>query len=189
MKLVVGLGNPGRKYVGTRHNIGFALLEELSRRHATASPRKAYGGEVVEANVGGQRTLLLAPHTYMNRSGQSVRQAVDFYKIETADLLVVCDDMNLPLGRLRMRTKGSDGGQKGLADITRHLGTDEFARLRVGIDRPPEGWDGADFVLGKFTKDEGIEIAIAVPRAADAVALWAAEGPEACMNRFNLKTT
>ncbi|MEX2185807.1 MAG: aminoacyl-tRNA hydrolase [Pirellulales bacterium] len=187
MKLVVGLGNPGRKYIGTRHNIGFVVLDELSRRHATASARKAYGGEVVEANVGGERLLLLAPHTYMNRSGQSVRQAVDFYKIEPADVLVVCDDMNLPLGQLRMRIKGSDGGQKGLADIIRHLGTDELSRLRVGIDRPPENWDGVDYVLGKFTKAENEEMAIAVPRAADAVAVWAAEGAEACMNRFNSK--
>jgi PTH1 family peptidyl-tRNA hydrolase len=185
MKLVVGLGNPGRKYVGTRHNVGFAVLEELSRRHAAASPRKAYGGEAVEANIGGERALLLAPHTYMNRSGQSVRQAVDFYKIEPADVLVICDDMNLPLGQLRIRIKGSDGGQKGLADTIRHLGTDDVPRLRIGIDRPPENWDGADYVLAKFTKEESEEAAIAVQRAADAVAVWAAEGVDAAMNRFN----
>jgi PTH1 family peptidyl-tRNA hydrolase len=188
MKLVVGLGNPGRKYVGTRHNIGFAVLEELSRRHATASPRKAYGGEIVEAMIANERALLLAPHTYMNRSGQSVRQAVDFYKLEPVDVLVVCDDMNLPLGKLRVRTKGSDGGQKGLADIVRHLGTDVFPRLRIGIDRPPENWGGADYVLAKFTKEEHAEIAIAVQKAADAVAVWAAEGAESCMNRFNPNT-
>jgi peptidyl-tRNA hydrolase, PTH1 family len=188
MKLVVGLGNPGRKYVGTRHNVGFAVLEELSRRHATASPRKAYEGEAVEANIAGERALLLAPHTFMNRSGQSVRQAVDFFKLEPADVLIICDDMNLPLGKLRMRAKGSDGGQKGLADIVRHLGTDAIARLRIGIDRPPANWEGADYVLAKFTKEESTEIAIAVQYAADAVAVWAGEGAEACMNRFNPKS-
>jgi PTH1 family peptidyl-tRNA hydrolase len=188
MKLVVGLGNPGRKYEGTRHNIGFAVLEELARRHATASPRKAYEGEVVEANIASERALLLAPHTYMNRSGQSVRQAVDFFKLEPADVLIVCDDMNLPLGKLRMRTKGSDGGQKGLADIVRHMGTDAVARLRIGIDRPPANWEGADYVLAKFTKEENTEIAIAVQTAADAVAVWAGQGAEACMNRFNPKS-
>jgi PTH1 family peptidyl-tRNA hydrolase len=185
MKLVVGLGNPGKKYVGTRHNVGWQLLEELTRRHATAAVRRAFNGEVVEAAIAGQKVLLLAPHTYMNRSGQSVRQAVDFFKLDAVDVLVVCDDMNLPLGKLRTRTKGSDGGQKGLADIIRHLGTDEVTRLRIGIDRPPEGWEGADYVLAKFTRDESIEIALAVSRAADAVGVWAGEGAEACMNRFN----
>jgi PTH1 family peptidyl-tRNA hydrolase len=185
MKLVVGLGNPGRKYVGTRHNVGFVVLDELSRRHATASPHKAFGGEIVEASIGNAKALLLAPHTYMNLSGQCVRQAVDFYKLDLTDVFVVCDDMNLPLGKLRIRAQGSDGGQKGLADIIRHLGSDEVARLRIGIERPPDKWEGADYVLAKFTKDEQIEIALAVPRAADAVAVWAAEGIDAAMNRFN----
>lgn len=185
MKLVVGLGNPGRKYEGTRHNVGFEVLAHLVREYGNSPARSAFQGEVSEASVRGHRTLLLAPHTLMNLSGTSVLAARDFYKIENADLLVVCDDFNLPLGRLRVRGKGSAGGQKGLADIIRRLGSEEIARLRVGIGEPPANWDAADFVLSKFTKQERPEIDLAVRLAADAVALWAAEGTAACMNRYN----
>lgn len=185
MKLVVGLGNPGRKYEGTRHNVGFEVLAELAREYGTSPVRAAFQGEVSEANLRGERALLLAPHTLMNLSGGSLLAARDFYKIENHDLLVVCDDFNLPLGRLRVRAKGSAGGQKGLADILRRLGTQDIARLRVGIGEPPANWDPADFVLSKFAKQERPEIDLAVRVAADAVAVWAAEGVAACMNRYN----
>lgn len=185
MKLVVGLGNPGRKYQATRHNVGYEVLAELARRHATSSPKVAFQGEVVDADLAGQRALLLCPHTYMNRSGASVGAAVDFYKLDCEDLLIVCDDFNLPLARLRMRAKGSAGGQNGLADILRRLGTDEVPRLRVGIGEPPPRWNPADFVLSRFTKDERTEMDLAVVRAADAVVCWATEGIAAAMNRYN----
>lgn len=185
MKLVVGLGNPGRKYQATRHNIGYEVLWSLARRLAKSSPKSAFQGEVVEADLDGVRTLLLWPQTFMNRSGNSVVLARDFYKLENSDLLVVCDDLNLPLARLRVRGKGSSGGQKGLEDIIRALGGDEFARLRVGIDRPPEGWDPANYVLSKFTKQELAEVEHAVARAADAVIEWARDGIGPCMNRYN----
>lgn len=185
MKLVVGLGNPGRKYQATRHNIGYEVLWNLARRFATGSAKSSFQGEVVEADLQGVRTLLLWPQTFMNRSGTSVVQARDFYKLENHELLVVCDDFNLPLGRLRVRVKGSSGGQKGLDDIIRALGTDEFPRLRVGIGAPPEGWEAANYVLGKFKKEEMSEVELMVVRAADAVVEWAHHGIEQCMNRYN----
>ena len=185
MKLVVGLGNPGRQYQGTRHNVGFCVLAELARFFATTGVKHKFDSEVVEANLGGERTLLLSPLTYMNRSGASVQAARSFFKIPEKELLVVCDDLNLPLAKLRFRTKGSSGGQKGLEDIVRRLGTEEFSRLRIGIGSPPEGRDWADYVLSKFTKQEVSEIEEAVHLAADAVVAWAGEGIETCMDRYN----
>jgi PTH1 family peptidyl-tRNA hydrolase len=187
MKLIVGLGNPGRKYAGTRHNVGFEVLGELARQHGTSSPREKFQGETVEATVGGERAVLLCPHTYMNKSGECVQPAKDFYKIEDPDLLVVCDDFNLPLARLRFRSQGSSGGQKGLQDIIRRLGTEDFSRLRIGIGTPPPEWDVADYVLSKFTKEEQPELKAAVTRAAEAVAAWMREGIDHCMTKYNGK--
>jgi len=185
MKLVVGLGNPGRKYENTRHNVGYRVAAELARRHGDGRPRTAFGGEVVDVDVGGIRAVVLCPHTYMNRSGSSVAKAVGFYKLELEDLLVVSDDMNLPLGKLRFRPQGSAGGQKGLDDIIRCLGSNEFSRLRIGIDQPPAGRDGAGYVLGRFAKNELEAIEHAVVVAADAVVDWARDGVAECMNRYN----
>jgi PTH1 family peptidyl-tRNA hydrolase len=129
--------------------------------------------------------LLLWPHTLMNRSGQSVWQAVDFFKLPHADLLVICDDFNLPLGKLRFRREGSAGGQKGLADIANRLGTEEFSRLRLGIGPVPDRWDAADFVLGRFDADERDTIEDTIIRAADAAECWVKEGIATAMNKFN----
>lgn len=185
MKLVVGLGNPGRRYAGTRHNVGFTVLAELARRFGTSAVKAKFHGEVVEAALEGQTALLLSPLTFMNHSGTSVQAAWSFYKIAKEDLLILCDDLNLPVGKLRIRSGGSSGGQKGLEDIIRRLGTEEFARLRIGIGSPPEGWDWADYVLSKFGKEEIPEVDNAVVRAADAAVLWAREGIDTCMNRYN----
>mgnify|MGYP001585540209 CR=1 FL=1 len=185
MKLVVGLGNPGRRYVETRHNVGFRVVAELARRQTLGVPRAKFQGELWEARWGEVRCLLLCPLTYMNLSGTSVLAARDFYQIEDADLLVVCDDFNLPLAKLRLRAKGSSGGQKGLEHTIRCLGTEQFPRLRIGIGPPFPGWDVADFVLSKFTADEAPLIAVAILRAADAVETWARDGLENCMNNFN----
>jgi len=125
MKLVVGLGNPGRKYDGTRHNVGYEVVAELARRHAAGRARLAFQGEMSEVAIGAERTWLLLPHTYMNRSGGSVGAAFDFYKLAVGDVLVICDDLNLPLGKLRIRASGSAGGQKGLQDILKRLGTED----------------------------------------------------------------
>ncbi len=186
MKLVVGLGNPGRRYQGTRHNVGYAVLAELARKCGAVLPARArFQGEVVEAELGGEKALLLSPTTFMNRSGGSVREAMRFYKLPHRDLLVLCDDLNLPAGKLRFRAKGSSGGQKGLDDIIGKLGTEDFARLRVGIGAAPENWDWADYVLSKFTPEELPEIERAVKLAADAAIAWARQGADYCMNQYN----
>jgi peptidyl-tRNA hydrolase, PTH1 family len=190
MKLVVGLGNPGRKYEGTRHNVGFEVLAELARRHVSGkqSPVKvksAFRGELADLNVAGERLLLLWPQTYMNLSGASVLEARDFYKLSNDDLLIVCDDFNLPLAKLRMRKTGSSGGQKGLENIVSRLGTEDVPRLRIGVGPVPEHFNGADFVLGKFTRQEIPVVREAIVRAAEAVECWAREGIQPAMNRFN----
>lgn len=185
MKLVVGLGNPGRRYQGTRHNVGYLVVAELARRFGALPAKARFQGEVVEAELGGQKALLLSPTTFMNLSGVSVQEAKSFYKLAGEDLLVLCDDLNLPVGKLRIRAQGSSGGQKGLDDIIQRLGNDEFARLRVGIGAAPEGWDWADYVLSRFTADELPEIQRAVELAADAAVVWARDGIEVCMNQYN----
>ena len=185
MKLIVGLGNPGAKYQGTRHNVGFVVLAELARQHNASAPRAKFQGETSEAVIGGERALLLTPLTYMNLSGASVLAARDFYKIDTQDLLVICDDFNLPLAKLRFRPKGSSGGQKGLEDIIRRLGTDEFPRLRIGIGPAPPGRDVAGYVLSKFTSEEQPEMQAALTRASQAAAAWVRLGMEHCMNQYN----
>jgi PTH1 family peptidyl-tRNA hydrolase len=188
MKLVVGLGNPGKKYEGTRHNVGFDVVERLARECAADPPRPRFEGDVWECVIGDQKSLLLEPLTFMNLSGRSVRKAVDFYQISVADVLVACDEFQLPTGQLRLKAQGSDGGHNGLADVIRSLGTNEFSRLRIGIGPVPDRWNPADFVLGKFTSAERVEIELQVARAADAVKLWATQGLGAAMNQYNKKT-
>lgn len=185
MKLVVGLGNPGRKYDGTRHNIGYDVVAELARRAAAAKPKTRFQGDTAEISLGQQSALLLTPNTFMNLSGNSVGAAIDFYKLPLEDLLVICDDWNLPVAALRLRAKGSAGGQKGLADVIRRLGTEEFARLRIGIGSPPEKWDPSEYVLSRFAKNELDDMKISVAKAADACVVWANEGIDAAMNRYN----
>ncbi len=185
MKLIVGLGNPGRKYEGTRHNVGFATIAELAKRHGTSGARSAFQAELIEANLQGEKALLAMPQTFMNLSGASVLAARDFYKLTNEDLLIVCDDFNILLGTLRVRPQGSAGGQKGLADVIRRLGTDAIPRLRIGVGPVPASWDAVDFVLSRFTKDEASEAALSIVRAADAAEVWAAAGIAECMNRFN----
>jgi PTH1 family peptidyl-tRNA hydrolase len=185
MKLIVGLGNPGAKYAGTRHNVGFEVAALLAKQFATSPPRGNFQGEIVEANIAGQKTLLLTPLTFMNLSGASVLAARDFYKIENENVLVVCDDFALPLAKLRLRGKGSSGGQKGLENILRRLGTDEVPRLRIGVGPLPPGRDAAGFVLTRFAKDEQTTIAEAIQRASDAAARWAELGLAAAMSKYN----
>jgi PTH1 family peptidyl-tRNA hydrolase len=185
MKLIVGLGNPGRRYEKTRHNVGFEVLDMLAERNAAESTKEKFHGRMANATVDGQPVLLLWPQTLMNRSGQSVAAAVGFYQLPLADVLIVADDFNLPLGKLRFRGRGSAGGQKGLDDIMRQLGSDEVARLRVGIGPVPNGWDPADFVLGRFNASERTVIDDTIAQAAEGVECWAREGIETGMNRFN----
>lgn len=185
MKLVVGLGNPGQKYSGTRHNAGFEVLAYLARRYDIGRPKAKFNAEVAETIIKNQKTILLSPLTFMNLSGQSVRAAVDFYKLPVADILVICDDMNLDVARLRFKPSGSAGGQNGLKDIIQKLGTQDFGRLRVGVGRPPPNWDAADFVLGKFSNEDQAEMEVGIAKAADAVETWVELGIQAAMNQFN----
>lgn len=185
MKLVVGLGNPGRKYEKTRHNVGFDVLDGLARKYAADPPSVKFEGRLTDVTIGGEKTLLLWPQTFMNLSGTSLGKAKDFYRIVNEDILVVCDDFNLHLERLRFRANGSSGGQKGLGDIVRRLGTEEVSRLRIGVGPVPDGWNAADFVLGKFSKDEGPRIEMAIDRAVEGVADWVVHDIHYCMNHYN----
>jgi peptidyl-tRNA hydrolase, PTH1 family len=185
MKLIVGLGNPGRKYEKTRHNVGFEVLDAVAARNAAEPGKEKFDGRVADATIAGERSLLLWPHTLMNRSGQSVRAAVDFYQVPLTDVLVICDDFNLPLGKLRFRSQGTAGGQKGLDDIIGRLGSQEIARLRIGIGPVPDAWDPADYVLGRFNKAERGVIEETIISGAEGVECWVAEGIKAGMNRFN----
>ncbi|MCA9262229.1 MAG: aminoacyl-tRNA hydrolase [Planctomycetales bacterium] len=185
MKLIVGLGNPGPKYKETRHNVGFDVVAMLADRAGAGKPRKKFQGLLDEVVIGAERTLLLRPETYMNLSGDSVQVVRGFYRIADEDILVVCDDFNLPLGQLRLRSSGSSGGQKGLGDIIKKLGTERISRLRLGIGTPPEGWVVADYVLSRFTPEEASTMRETVARAADAATDWLRQGIDYCMNQYN----
>jgi len=187
MKLIVGLGNPGKNYDKTRHNAGFMVVDRLVQRHGPGSPVKArFSAAVVEAPIGGQPCLLMKPTTYMNRSGQCVADAVRFYKLDPAlDMMVFVDDVALPAGAIRIRPGGGAGGHNGLSDIQRLLGVDTYPRCRIGIDPSPEYMDQADYVLGRFTDDQWALVAPAIDRAATAAETFIAKGLDSAMNQFN----
>jgi PTH1 family peptidyl-tRNA hydrolase len=184
MKIVVGLGNPGSRYSGTRHNVGFEVIDTLARCPHAGSFREKFESLIAEVRRGDDTLLLVKPQTYMNLSGRAVRALLDFYKLSPQHLLVVCDDIHLPLGKLRLRPRGSHGGHNGLRDIQLHLGTEEYPRLRIGVGEPEPG-EAVDHVLGRFRASEQPIIAEAIARAAQAVECWADQGLEAAMNRFN----
>jgi PTH1 family peptidyl-tRNA hydrolase len=188
MKLIVGLGNPGRNYDKTRHNAGYMVVDRLIQRHAPSAPVKArFNAAVVETPVAGEPCLVMKPTTYMNRSGQSVAEAVRFYKMTPAqDVLVIVDDMALPPGSIRLRPGGGAGGHNGLENITLLLGTDAYPRLRIGIDsRPVFMDDQADYVLGRFSDEQWTLIHPALDKAADAAETFVSRGLDAAMNKFN----
>lgn len=184
MKVIVGLGNPGSKYAGTRHNVGFDVIDYLAAAPGCTPFREKFEAFVAELKEGEETVLLVKPLTFMNLSGRSVRAAIDFYKLPLGELLVVCDDFNLPLGKLRIRPKGSHGGQNGLRSIQEHLGTDEYTRLRIGVGEPAPG-DAIDHVLSKFRPGERKAVEDAIATAAQAALVWLRQGTAAAMNRFN----
>jgi peptidyl-tRNA hydrolase, PTH1 family len=184
MKIVVGLGNPGRRYEGTRHNVGFAVLDSLARGPGATKFQSRFQAAVAELNENGEKILLVKPETFMNLSGHSVRQVVDFYQLPLDDLLVVCDDINLPLGKLRFRARGTHGGHNGLKDIQSHLGTTAYPRFRIGVGTPPEA-EAIDHVLGRFRPSERPVIEDALATAAQAVMYWVREGTARSMNQYN----
>src|SRR6478609_6355452 len=183
MKVIVGLGNPGLKYAGTRHNVGFEVIDYLAAGPGCTPAREKFEAFVSEMKEGDETVLLVKPLTFMNLSGRAVRAILDFYKVPVENLLVVCDDINLPLGKLRVRTKGSHGGQNGLRNIQEQLGTDAFTRLRIGVGAP--AFDAVDHVLSKFKPGERAAVEEAVANAAHAALTWLRQGAEAAMNKFN----
>ncbi len=185
MKLVVGLGNPGTQYAGTRHNAGFDVITELVRRFQPDKSQAKFSSVIWEVFTDAGKVLLVTPTTYMNRSGEAVQQIARFYQIWPHDVAIVCDDINLPLGRIRWRASGSAGGQKGLADIIQRLGTDQVPRLRLGVGRPPGQMDPADFVLSRFRAEEREESEMMTRIGADSVEAWIADGVVIAMNRYN----
>ena len=187
MKLIVGLGNPGRRYRGTRHNVGWEVIARLAGRAGIRVNEDEGFAEVGRGTIGGRRVLLARPFTYMNVSGEAVRDLRRRHRLRPENILVIVDDIDLPLGRLRLRAEGSAGGHNGLRSVIEALGTTEFPRLRVGIGRPPEGTDPADFVLTRFTSDEAPVAHASIERAADAVEMTITEGLGAAMNRFNAR--
>lgn len=185
-KIVVGLGNPGAKYAGTRHNVGFEVVDLLQSKFGSSPPKIGHDSQTSTIEIGKIKLLLVWPLTYMNNSGRCVQPLVNFYKIDKVhDLLIICDDLSLPLGKIRIRPKGSAGGQKGLADILQRMGSQEVPRLRIGIDSTPPNWDTADYVLSKFRKEERPIIDQAVQLACEAIEAWCHENLQSCMNKFN----
>ena len=184
--LLVCLGNPGKQYESTRHNIGFLAADELQRRTGAKFNKLRFRALTGEVTLGGKRVLVVKPQTYMNLSGEAVKLAGGFYKIPPERILVISDDVSLPLGKLRIRAGGSAGGHNGLKNIIAHLGTDQFPRIRVGVgEKPHPDYDMADWVLGRFQGEDKKAIDAAVKRAADAVECLIGEGVDRAMNRFN----
>lgn len=188
MYLIVGLGNPGKEYANTRHNIGFDVIETLAEQEHISVLEKKHKAVIGKGYIGGQKVILAKPHTYMNLSGESVQELISYYKIdEKEELIVISDDISLEPGQLRLRKKGSAGGHNGLKNIIAHLGHDEFQRIKMGVGEKPKGYDLADYVLGHFTSDERKLMNEAANEAAEAIRMIMAEGIENAMNRFNGK--
>lgn len=188
MKLIVGLGNPGQKYAGTRHNAGFEVLLRLAERHSIRVSMSSHQSLIGRGKIANESVYLQQPLTYMNLSGGAVSAAVRAFEIPLVDLIVVSDDLDLPLGTIRVRANGSSGGQKGLKSIINCLGTEEFARVRVGIGRPPEGMTVEDYVLTKWNANDKEIFVKAVETAADAVETYLRFGVEEAANMFNRRS-
>ncbi len=186
--LVVFLGNPGPRYEGTRHNAGFMAGDALAKKLGVAVNRARFKALTGQAAVGGEQLLLMKPQTFMNLSGEAAAQAARFYKLPPERVLVVSDEISLPLGRLRIRRSGSAGGHNGLKSLIACLGTDQFPRIRIGVGAPPHpDYDMADWVLSSFKNQDAEDMAAAARRAADAVVCYITEGADAAMNKYNNK--
>ena len=188
MYIIVGLGNPGSRYAHTRHNVGFDTIDILADRYGISVDNKKFKALWGKGVIEGQRVVLAKPQTYMNLSGESVRQLIDFYKIdETEELIVIYDDISLEPGQLRIRVKGSAGGHNGIKSIIAHLGGQDFKRIKVGVGEKPLGFDLADYVLSRLSKAERESVEEALQRAAEAAAAIMTDGMDAAMNRYNKK--
>lgn len=187
MHIIVGLGNPGREYVGTRHNVGFDVISRLSEDYNIPLDFKKHKALCGKGRMEGQRVLLAQPQTFMNASGESIRELMDYYKVSKENIIIVYDDISLDVGQLRVRPKGSAGGHNGIKSIIQHMGTQEFPRVRVGVGDKPRGWDLVDYVLSRFPASEEPIMQEAFERAAAACKVILLDGVEEAMNQFNRK--
>lgn len=185
MKCIVGLGNPGKKYANTRHNIGFMVIEELEKRHAFQLNKQKFKCDYYIDSFGSEKILFVKPQTFMNLSGEGVRPLLDYYKVDFSDVLVIYDDLDLPTGKIRLREKGGHGGHNGIRSLIDHLGTKEFKRLRIGIGRPEDRTPVVNYVLQPFSKSEMNEVNDSIEKAADACEAWFAESFNNVMNQYN----
>ncbi|RDW15334.1 aminoacyl-tRNA hydrolase [Oceanobacillus arenosus] len=185
MKCIVGLGNPGKKYEDTRHNVGFMVIDELLNRHNWNLDKKKFNGQYAMEHYQGDKLILLKPQTYMNLSGESIRPLMDFYNIDLEDLLIIYDDLDLPAGKIRLRQKGGHGGHNGVRSSIDHLGTKEFKRIRIGIGRPVTSIPVVDYVLGSFPKEQQGDVGESIKLAADACETWLNTPFVDVMNEYN----
>ena len=189
MYIIAGLGNPGKEYENTRHNIGFDVIDRLAEEENIAVMESKHKALIGKGYVAGQKVILAKPQTFMNLSGESIREIVDYYKVDdTTELIVISDDISLDVGQLRIRKKGSAGGHNGIKHIIQQLGTQNFVRIKVGVGAKPKGWDLADYVLGRFDKDDRALVEEAQERACKAVELILTDSVDAAMNEYNKKT-
>lgn len=188
MYIIAGLGNPGKEYENTRHNIGFDVIDRLSEEENIAVMESKHKALIGKGYVAGQKVILAKPQTFMNLSGESIREIVDYYKVDdTAELIVISDDISLDVGQIRIRKKGSAGGHNGIKDIIAHLGTQEFQRIRVGVGEKPKDYDLAAYVLGHFAAEDRKKVEEAIAQAADAVELMVQDRADEAMNLYNKK--
>ena len=187
MKIIVGLGNPTREYAGTRHNVGFSVIYNISDAYNIPVETKKHKALIGKGVIEGEKVVLAMPQTYMNLSGESVRELMDFYKCDLSDLIVIYDDISLDVGKLRIRAKGSAGGHNGIKNIIAHLGTQEFARIKIGVGEKPAKMDLADYVLSRFGAEEQKVMDEAFGEAAEAAVMMMTTGAERAMNHYNAK--
>ena len=186
MFIIAGLGNPGKDYKNTRHNIGFDVIDVIAEKHNISVIEKKHKAIIGKGVINGYKVILVKPQTYMNLSGESLREIIDYYKVDPIEeLIVISDDISLNPGNIRIRKKGSAGGHNGLKSIIQHLGTDAFMRIKMGVGEKPKGYDLADYVLGHFTPAENKEMDTACDHAVEAISLLVQEEVDAAMNRFN----
>lgn len=185
MYLIAGLGNPGKQYTSTRHNIGFSAIDCISQKHNIDVSKTKYKGIIGEGTIAGEKVILLKPQTFMNLSGESVREAATFHKIPPENVIIIHDDISLPAGTLRIREKGSAGGHNGLKSIIAHLNSQDFPRMKIGVGAPQPDKDLADYVLGRFSKEEEKILSEVLDRVCDAVSEYIKNGAKSAMSRYN----
>ena len=187
LSVIIGLGNPGPRYENTRHNVGFDTIDRLSKKHNIAITKIKHKAIIGDGNIEGRRVLLVKPQTFMNLSGESVREIVEWYKVPVKNIIIIYDDIDLPVGKIRIRPKGSAGTHNGMRSVIYQIQSEDFPRIRIGVNKPPQGWDLADFVLSKFSADERKDVEDAIENAADAVEVILKSGIDKAMNRYNNK--